>query len=613
MPARKTTKIETIRHSLSHIMALAVKELYDGVHPVKSRKAGISPKAKLFNRVKFGIGPAIENGFYYDFDFSAVSNRADRHDLKQENITIADLAKIEKRMLQLIKKDLKFEKKEISTKEAKKLFNDQPYKLDLIKELTDPVSIYQVGEFVDLCKGPHVKSTKEINPRAFKLTKVAGAYWRGDEKNPMLTRIYGLAFATEKELKDHLKQLEEAEKRDHRVLGKKLDIYSIDAEVGSGLILWHPKGALLRQLIRQYWIEEHFKEGYEIIETPHIGRLKLWQTSGHTDFYKENMYGPMKVENELYQLKPMNCPFHVKIYNFQMRSYRDLPLRWAEWAQVYRYEKSGVLHGLTRVRGFTQDDAHIICTKEQFEDELNKVVRFIKKMLGDFGFKDYGIYLSARDPKEKKKYIGDDKTWDFAEKTLEEVLKQNKLKYVLDIGEAKFYGPAIDIKIKDAIGREWQCSTLQLDMNLPERFKMFYIDKKGKKQTPIMLHRTLLGGVCRFIAVLLEHYEGALPVWLSPVQGWVVPVGSDHRKYAKELAETLKEKGLRVEARVEAETVGKKIREGEIQKIPYLLVVGDKEIKAKSVRVRQRAKGDIGEMALNKFLEKIQAEIEKKR
>lgn len=568
-------KIETKRHSLSHILALAVKELY--------------PK------VKFGIGPAIENGFYYDFDNLKISD--------------SDLGKIEKRMKELIKKDLKFKKEILSKAEAKKLFKSQPYKLELIKELKDKASVYTSNGFTDLCKGPHVKSTKELNEKAFKLTKVAGAYWKGDERNKMLTRIYAIAFETEKELKDHLKQIQEAEKRDHRVLGQKLEIYSFDEEVGPGLILWHPKGALLRELIRQHWIKEHLKNGYQLVETPHIGRLKLWQTSGHTGFYKENMYGPMKVEKELYQLKPMNCPFHVKIYNSQVRSYRELPLRWAEWAQVYRYEKSGVLHGLTRVRGFTQDDAHLICTKEQFEIELNGVVKFIRKMLADFGFKKYAVYLSVRDPKDKKKYIGDDKTWDFAEKTLEKVLKTNKIDYIRDVGEAKFYGPAIDIKIKDAIGREWQCSTLQLDMNLAERFKMTYIDKKGKKQTPIMLHRTLLGGICRFIAVLLEHYEGALPLWLSPVQAWIIPVGSDHRKYAKEVKEKLK--GIRTEEKTEAETVGKKIREGEIHKIPYLLVVGDKEMKENAVSVRSRNK-DLGKMKIEKFIEKTKKEIENK-
>ncbi len=574
-------KIDTIRHSLAHIMAAAVKELY--------------PKAK------FGIGPAIENGFYYDFDLSSP-------------LSPEDLPKIEKKMRELIKKDSKFQNFKISKLKARKVFKNQQYKLELIKELPEKtISLYKSGDFVDLCKGPHIKSSKEINPKAFKLSKIAGAYWRGNEKNKMLTRIYGIAFETGKELRSFQKQLEEAKKRDHRVLGKKLEIFSIDDEVGPGLILWHPKGALLRELIRQYWVKEHLKNGYELVETPHIGRLKLWQTSGHTDFYTEYMYGPMKVEKDLYQVKPMNCPFHVKIYNAGMYSYRDLPKRWAEWAQVYRYEKSGVLHGLTRVRGFTQDDAHIICAPEQFEAELNNVIKFIRKMLAVFGFKNYAIYLSLRDPENKKKYIGNTKTWDFGEKALEKVLKKNKLDYKKDIGEAKFYGPAIDIKIKDAIGREWQCSTLQLDMNLPQRFKMFYIDEKGKKKTPIMLHRTLLGGICRFIAVLLEHYGGALPFWLSPEQIWIVPVGTRHEKYAQDVGASLADAQLRVKIIDANETVSKKIRNGELQKIPYLLVVGDKEMKTKSVRVRERGKGDIGEMRLNKFVEQCQNSLNKQK
>ncbi len=577
----KQSKLDTIRHSTAHLMASAVQELFKGV--------------------KFGIGPAIENGFYYDFDLG-------------QTLTPEDLPKIEKKMKHIIRQNLTFKKHNISKTEAKKIFKDQPYKLELIKDLSGKtVSIYQNGDFVDLCAGPHVKSMKEINPNAFKLTKIAGAYWKGNEKNPMLTRIYGVTFETKKELDEYLKNVEEAEKRDHRVLGQKLGIYSFDEEVGPGLILWHPKGALLREIIRQYWVGEHLKEGYQLVETPHIGRLKLWQTSGHTDFFNEDMYGPMKVEEDLYQLRPMNCPFHVKIYNSQIHSYRDLPIRFAEWGQVYRCERSGVLHGLIRPRGFTQDDAHIVCTKEQFKDELDKVVKFARKMLADFGLKDYGIYLSVRDPKNKKKYIGNDKNWNFAEKTLEEVLKNNKLKYIRDVGEAKFYGPAIDIKIKDAIGREWQCTTLQLDMNLPERFKMVYIDDKGKKQTPIMLHRTLLGGVCRFIALLLEHYAGALPLWLAPEQIWVIPVGSRHEKYASQVSKKLEDEGYRSKVKEKNETVSKKIRQGELQKIPYILVVGDKEEKAKSVRVRNRKRGDIGETSLDKFIDKITKEINNKK
>lgn len=562
-------KIETIRHSLSHIMAHAVKD--------------------IFKDVKFGIGPMIENGFYYDFDLP-------------KSLTPENLPKIEKRMKELIKQNIKFEKSLISKAEAKKLFKGQIYKLDLIKELkTKNATIYKSGNFIDLCAGPHVKSTKEITFDAFKLTKIAGAYWRGDEKNPMLQRIYGVAFNTKKELNDYLKKQEDAEKRDHRILGQQLDLFHIDEEVGPGLILWHPKGTVLKNVIEEFWSKEHLKNGYEIIDTPHIGREKLWQTSGHTDFYKENMFGPMEVEGEKYMIKPMNCPFAMKIYNSQIRSYRDLPIRWAELGTVYRYERSGVLHGLTRVRGFTQDDAHIICTPEQLGDEMMRAVRFGIKLLKDFGFKDLNIYLAGR----PEKYVGKLKNWDKATRTLKFVLKKLKLKYKLDKEGGVFYGPKIDIKIKDSLGREWQCTTIQVDFNLPERFNMTYIDKKGKKQQPIMIHRALLGSIERFIGVLLEHYAGALPFWLSPVQIYVIPVANRHNKYAKQIEKQLQENEIRVKIKDKNETVSKKIREGELQKIPYMLVVGDKEMKSKSVRVRDRKKGDVGIIKINKFIEKL--------
>lgn len=583
-------KIDTIRHSLSHIMAHAVKD--------------------IFEDVKFGIGPTIENGFYYDFDILEVEKHGSKRGLAQRTLTPEDLPRIEKRMRELIKQNIKFEKKVISKTEAKKMFKNQPYKLDLIKEIKgDKVTIYKSGEFTDLCAGPHVRNTKEINPDAFKLVKIAGAYWRGNEKNPMLQRIYGVAFNTKKELDEYFKQIEEAEKRDHRLLGQKLDLYSIDDEVGPGLILWHPKGALLRQIIEDYWIKEHLANGYELVRTPHIGRIKLWQTSGHTNFYKENMFSPMKVEDDEYLIKPMNCPFHIKIYKSQTRSYRNLPLRWAELGTVYRYERSGVLHGLTRVRGFTQDDAHIICTPEQLGSEVMAAVRFGIRMLKKFGFKDYKIYLATR----PKKYVGSLKDWKRATNTLKYVLDKLKLKYETDPEGGVFYGPKIDIKIKDSLEREWQCTTVQFDFNLPERFDMVYIDKKGKKQRPYMVHRALLGSIERFVGVLLEHYAGALPLWLSPEQIWIVPVGSKHRKYAKKLGKQLQELGFRVVVRDENATVSKKIREGEIQKIPYILVVGDKEEKEKSVRVRDRKKGDIGMMRLEKFIEKVQNEIRKKK
>jgi len=567
-------KIDTIRHSISHIMAHAVQDLFG-------------------KKVKFGIGPTIENGFYYDF---------------QLTISEADLPKIEKRMRELIKQNIKFEKSLMSKKKAIEFFrkSKQSYKVELIKELkTKNVTIYKSSDFVDLCAGPHIRSTKEINPDAFKLTKIAGAYWRGSEKNPMLQRIYGVAFNTKKELNDFLKKQEEAEKRDHRLLGQKLDLFSVDEEVGPGLILWHPKGTILKNTVEEFWRKEHINNGYEIIDTPHVGRIKLWQTSGHTDFYKENMFGPMEVEGDRYLIKPMNCPFAMKIYKSKIRSYRDLPIRWAELGTVYRYERSGVLHGLVRVRGFTQDDAHTFCTPKQLSDELAKTLKFGIKLLKAFGFRDYDICLATR----PKKYVGTIKNWEKATKTLKYVLNKLKLKYEIDAGGGVFYGPKIDIKIKDSLGRTWQCTTVQFDFNLPERFDITYIDKKGKKQRPYVIHRALLGSIERFVGVLLEHYAGALPLWLSPEQVWIIPVGNRHNRYAKEIANRVQGLGFRVQAKDENETVSKKIREGEIQRIPYMLVVGDKEQKSNSVRVRDRKKGDIGMMKLDKFIEKINEEI----
>jgi len=583
-------KIETIRHSLSHVLAYAVQKLYPGV--------------------KFGIGPAIENGFYYDFEFI----EADQRGLKRGITRIApeDLPKIEEKMREIIKKNLEFRKKNLGIKETEELFRNQPYKLELIKELEKSgekeVSTYQVGQFLDLCKGPHVKSTLQFHSGqakeiidSFKLTKIAGAYWRGNEKNPMLTRIYGVAFKTKEELKDYLRKEEEAEKRDHRILGQKLELFSFDEEVGTGLPLWHPRGAILRKIIEDYLYKELILQGYQWIVSPHIGKLDLWKTSGHWDLYRENMYSPIKIDEEEYMLKPMNCPFHVKIYNSKIRSYKELPLYFAELGTVYRYEKSGVLHGLVRVRGFTQDDAHIFCTPDQISQELIKLLKAGFKIIKTFGFKDFDIYLSTR----PEKYAGTEKDWQKAENSLKYVVKKLKLKYQIDPGGGVFYGPKIDIKIKDSLGRPWQCTTIQVDFNLPERFNMNYIDKKGRKHRPIMIHRALLGSIERFIGVLLEHYGGALPLWLSPVQIWIIPVGSRHQKYAKEVGSKMLDAGCRIEVKDENETVSKKIWGGELQKIPYLLVVGDKELKDKSVRVRERGKGDLGAVKLNKFLEKI--------
>jgi len=572
-------KIDTLRHSLAHVLAYAVQELYPGT--------------------KFGIGPTTEFGFYYDFDLPS-------------QLSEKDLKKIEKRMKEIIKRNESFRKEYISPQKAKEIFKNQPYKLELIQDLKKEgakISIYKLGKFIDLCKGPHLKSTKQIPIDSFKLIKIAGAYWKGSEKNPMLTRIYGVAFESKKGLDEYLHMLEEAQKRDHRILGQKLELFLFDEEVGAGLPLWLPKGAILRKVIENYLYEELNKAGYQWIISPHIANIKLWKTSGHWDFYRENIYSPITIENEQYLLKPMNCPFHVKVYNSKIRSYRDLPLKFAELGTVYRYEKSGVLHGLTRVRGFTQDDAHIICTPEQLFVEIEALVRLAVKMLKTFGFKDFEIYLAT----QPEKYIGTKTNWNKATKALKVALNKMKLKYKIDRGGGAFYGPKIDIKIKDSLGRPWQCTTIQVDFNLPQRFQMTYIDKNGKKKEPIMIHRALLGSMERFIGVLLEHYAGALPLWLSPVQVWVVPIGSSHKKYAKEITEKLRNEGIRTELKDEQETVSKRIRQGELQKIPYIIVVGDKEVKAKKIRIRQRHRGDIGICSFKEFLNKIKMEIEKKK
>jgi len=574
-------KIETIRHSLAHILAYAVQELFPGT--------------------KFGIGPTIENGFYYDFDL-------------KRSLAPEDLLKIEEKMREIIKGGFSFKKEKLSKSDSNRLFKGQPYKLELIKELPGKtVSIYQSGSFVDLCKGPHVKSTKEINPDGFKLTKIAGAYWRGSEKNPMLTRIYGVAFKTKKELDNYFKFQEEAKKRDNRILGQKLDLFHIDENIGPGLILWHPKGAILKRIIENYALEEYLRNGYQLVSTPHIAKLNLWKISGHTEFYKENMFPAFHLrelgeeEKDDYQIKPMNCPFHIAIYKQSIKSYRQLPLRYTELGTVYRYEKSGVLHGLIRVRGFTQDDAHIFCTPDQLSKELVSTLRLTFKILKTFGFKNFEVCLSTR----PKKYVGTLKSWEKSTNSLKYALEKLKIPYRIDPGEGVFYGPKIDIKIKDSLGRPWQCTTIQVDFNLPKQFKAVYIDRKGKKQQPIMIHRALLGSLERFIGVLLEHYAGALPLWLSPIQIWIIPVGSRHKKYAKEVTKKLSVSETRLELKDGNETVSKKIRDGELQKIPYLLVVGDKEMKTKSVRVRSKNK-DLGPMELTNFIEKVKIEIDKK-
>jgi len=594
-------KIETIRHSLAHILAYAVQELYPGI--------------------KFGIGPAIENGFYYDFDFIEIANSKlktlnskETQGSKSQIPKLEDLPRIEKKMREFIKQNLKFEKKIISKKKAEEIFKGQPYKLELIKELAtnnqQQITIYQCGDFVDLCKGPHVKSTKEIPLHSFKLTKIAGAYWKGDEKNPMLTRIYGVAFENEEELEKYFKFQEEAEKRDHRKLGQKLDLFHIDENVGPGLILWHPKGALIKKIIIDYALNKYLTKGYQLVDTPHIAKLNLWKTSGHLDFYKENMMPPMHMEElgeeekDDYQIKPMNCPFHIAIYKTKIRSYKDLPIRFTEIGTVYRYEKSGTLHGLTRVRQITQDDAHIFCSPSQLSDEILSTLKLTQEVFKNFKIENFTIYLST----QPEKYIGTLKDWGKAENAIKYALKKLNLEYQIDKGGGAFYGPKIDIKIKDAIGREWQCTTIQIDFNLPKRFDITFINEKSKKENVIMLHRALLGSLERFIGVLLEYYAGALPFWISPEQIWIIPISSSHVEYANFINKQLTTNKLRSKVKDENETVSKKIREGEIQKIPYLLVIGDKEMKNKSVRVREREKGDIGEIKLEKFLEKIKKE-----
>ncbi|MFC1612543.1 threonine--tRNA ligase [Patescibacteria group bacterium] len=613
----KQTNIETIRHSTAHLMAAAVQKLY--------------PKTR------FGVGPAVEHGFYYDMEVRG-------KDGKEVQLGEQDLRKIEKQMKKLKSSGAKFAKKEMSLASAITLFKKmgQTYKVELLQDLKKKgttsvkdvevggtkgkVSVYTLGDFVDLCRGPHVSSLKDL--KVYKLHKLAGAYWRGDEKNKMLTRIYGLAFGTAKEMEEHLKMLREAEKRDHRKLGKDLGLFLLDPVVGLGLPLWQPKGALLWRIIEDYWHEEHLKSGYGLTRTPHIGHRALWEKSGHWNFFSDSMYPPMEVtktlemhkkgqkgekKKEEYLMKPMNCPFHVQIYKSRPWSYRDLPLRWAECGTVYRYEKSGEISGLVRVRGFTQDDAHIICTKEQVEAELKRVLKFIKHIFSTFGFKEYAIYLSLRDPKDKKKYAGNDEGWEFTERVLEKVAKAEKLDYVKEEGEAAFYGPKLDFKIKDVLGREWQCSTLQFDFNLPERFDMKFKNAKNRDERPYMLHRALFGSFERFIGLLIEHYAGAFPLWLSPVQVQIVPVGKDHKKPAGDLAKKLEEAGVRVFIDESDETVGYKIRRAEKEKVPYMLVVGDKEKSLRKLTVRERSKKDTYEMPVDKFMDKLDKDIKLKK
>jgi threonyl-tRNA synthetase len=572
--AHKTERLEIIRHSASHIMAEAV--------------------ASLFPDVKFGIGPSTVDGFYYDFDLP-------------RSLTPEDLGAIEAKMQEIIAANVPFTREEVDKKTASKLFSAQPYKLELIDELPDKtVTIYRQGSFVDMCRGPHVNSTGVV--KAFKLLSIAGAYWKGDEHRPMLQRIYGTAYETKKELEDYLNKLAEAAKRDHRKVGKALDLFSLHEEAGAGLVYWHPKGALVRHEIEDFWRKEHFKRGYDIVYTPHVARIDLWKTSGHLEYYRDSMYAPMEMEGQSYQVKPMNCPGHILMYKSQLRSYRQLPLRWAELGTVYRWERSGVLHGLTRVRGFTQDDAHIFCRPDQLEDEVVGVVEFALFMLRTFGFDEYEVMLSTR----PDKYAGTLDVWEHATETLKKALARLNIDYEIDPGEGVFYGPKIDISLKDSLGRTWQGPTTQVDFNLPERFDVNYIGEDGAEHRVVMIHRTVLGSMERFMGCLIEHYGGAFPVWLSPVQAVMIPIADPHSEYARKVAAELRSEGIRVEVDERSERMNLKIREAQLQKIPYMLIVGDEEVGSSTVTVRLRDGQNLRSQPLPEFKKRIISAIETK-
>jgi len=568
-------ELETLRHSAAHLLAHAVLDLFPGTQA--------------------GIGPAVENGFYYDF-------------LRDEPFSSDDLAAIEAKMREISAAGTAIVRETLSKEEAILLFENmgQTLKVELIREKGgDEVSTYRQGSFVDFCLGPHLASTGLI--KHFKLTSISGAYWKGDERGLQLQRIYGTSFLTAKDLDDHLHLLEEAKKRDHRRLGPELDLFSTSEDLGSGLILWHPKGARIRAVIEQHWRDRHWAGDYEVLYTPHIGREVLWQTSGHLGFYKDSMYSPMDIDGQNYYLKPMNCPFHIQIYKSKMRSYRDLPLRWAELGTVYRYERSGTLHGLLRVRGFTQDDAHIFCTPDQIEDEILRVLDFSLSILADFGFVDNKIELSVRDSKNLAKYCGDDDRWCQAEASLVKALETRGLAYERMEGEAVFYGPKIDIKVKDALGRHWQCTTIQFDFNMSERFGMAYIGEDGKEHRPYMVHRALLGSLERFFGILIEHYNGNFPLWLAPVQIEVIPIAERHDDYALKLVAAIKARGLRAQADLRREKLGYKIREAERLKIPLMLIAGDKEAEAGAASLRIHGQGDKGTVVLAEFLDKVKS------
>ena len=567
-------RLDTLRHSMAHVMAEAVLELFPGT--------------------QIATGPAIENGFYYDFDLP-------------RPLVNEDLEAITEKMKAIIAEDLTFEKKVVTRSEARELFKDQVYKLELLDaiEEDEEVSIYSLGGFTDLCRGPHVESTKELRSDAFKLMNIAGAYWRGKETNPMLTRIYGTAWSNPKELRLYMQHLEDVEKRDHRKLGRELDLFSLHEEAGSGLVYWHPNGARIRQEIENFWRAEHYANGYEMVYTPHIGKSWLWETSGHLGFYKEGMYPSMEMDNADYYVKPMNCPFHIMIYNNSKRSYRDLPFRWAELGTVYRYEKAGTMHGLLRVRGFTQDDAHLFVTPDQMEEEIAEVLRFSLHMLKSFGFSDIAAYLSTR----PEKAVGDPKRWDDATEALRRAIEKEGLSYEVDEGGGAFYGPKIDLKIKDAIGREWQLSTVQFDFNEPERFDMTFVDRDGTEKRPYMIHRALLGSLERFFGVLIEHYAGAFPPWLAPEQIKVIPVSDAYDEYAKSVVSELKKAGLRASGDYSDNRMNAKIRTAQNLKIPYMVIFGEREKENNDVSVRYRTGKQENSITLASFIKQVQAAV----
>ena len=575
MKEESLSPLDTMRHSAAHVMAAAV--------------------CRLFEQVQLDIGPATDDGFYYDFDLP--------HRLAPE-----DFPRIEEEMRKIIAENHPFERIEVTRAEAERLIREkgQRYKIERLADIPEgqTITFYRSGDFIDLCRGPHVAATGQV--KVCKLLSVAGSYYRGRETNPMLQRLYGTVFETEKALEAYLKQIEEAKRRDHRVLGRELDLFSLQESVGPGLVHWHPRGARIRSIIEEFWRQEHFRNGYELLYTPHIGRSHLWETSGHLGFYRESMYAAMKIDEQEYFIKPMNCPFHIQIYKTHKHSYRDLPLRWAELGTVYRYEKAGVLAGLFRVRGFTQDDAHIYCTPEQVEVEVLRAMQFAIHMWKTFGFSSMSAYLSTRPDKA----VGEPARWEQATRSLEQALKQAGIPYEVDPGGGAFYGPKIDMRVKDAIGREWQMSTIQFDFNLPERFDMTYTGADGKDHRPYMVHRALFGSIERFFGILTEHYAGAFPLWLAPEQVRVLPLTDKQGEYARSVADALRSAGLRVTTDERPEKLGARIRDAQLMKTPYMAIVGPKEAEARTVSVRSRTEGDRGAMDVSMFIEQLNVETE---